>query len=223
LFILFSHKRLNKPTGAGILDCAPSDERIESKERLGMPSPLSASAALSALGSASAIELDHPRQRLEQEVVELFDEFRLPLLRYLSSFGLPLADSEEVLQEVFLSLFQHLQRGKSRENLQGWLFRVAHNLGLKRRYRAGRDLERGTATPAIDPAPSPEDQMVSNQIRQRALQVVKALPEQDRRCLILRAEGLRYREIAGILDMSLGAVSLSLSRSLARIARSTER
>ncbi len=188
-----------------------------------MPSPLSASAALSALGSASAIELDHPRQRLEQEVVELFDEFRLPLLRYLSSFGLPLADSEEVLQEVFLSLFQHLQRGKSRENLQGWLFRVAHNLGLKRRYRAGRDLERGTATPAIDPAPSPEDQMVSNQIRQRALQVVKALPEQDRRCLILRAEGLRYREIAGILDMSLGAVSLSLSRSLARIARSTER
>jgi DNA-directed RNA polymerase specialized sigma24 family protein len=36
-------------------------------------------------------------------------------------------------------------------------------------------------------------------------------------------EGLRYREIAGILDMSLGAVSLSLARSLARIARAAER
>jgi DNA-directed RNA polymerase specialized sigma24 family protein len=34
---------------------------------------------------------------------------------------------------------------------------------------------------------------------------------------------LRYREIAGILDMSLGAVSLSLARSLARIAHSAER
>jgi RNA polymerase sigma-70 factor (ECF subfamily) len=65
--------------------------------------------------------------------------------------------------------------------------------------------------------------MLTNQVRQRALQVAKALPEQDRRCLFLRAEGLRYREIAGILDMSLGAVSLSLTRSLARIARSTER
>jgi RNA polymerase sigma-70 factor, ECF subfamily len=188
-----------------------------------MPPPLSGSAALLVLRSPSAIELDHPRQRLEHEVVELFDEFRLPLLRYLSSFGLPLADGEEVLQEVFLSLFQHLQRGKSRENLRGWLFRVAHNLALKRRYRAGRDLEKGTASRAIDPAPNPEDQMLTNQIRQRALQVAKALPEQDRRCLFLRAEGLRYREIAGILDMSLGAVSLSLSRSLARIARSTER
>jgi RNA polymerase sigma-70 factor (ECF subfamily) len=53
--------------------------------------------------------------------------------------------------------------------------------------------------------------------------VVQALPEQDRRCLFLRAEGLRYREIAAILDMSLGAVSLSLGRSLARIARAAER
>jgi RNA polymerase sigma-70 factor, ECF subfamily len=187
-----------------------------------MPPPLSGSAALPALRSAVG-GLDHSRQRLEHEVVELFDEFRLPLLRYLSGFGLPLADSEEVLQEVFLSLFQHLQRDKSKENLRGWLFRVAHNLGLKRRYRTGRDLEHAAAAPAIDPAPNPEDQMLSNQIRQRALQVVKALPEQDRRCLFLRAEGLRYREIAGILDMSLGAVSLSLARSLARIARSTER
>jgi RNA polymerase sigma-70 factor, ECF subfamily len=188
-----------------------------------MPPPLTGSSALPAFRSTSASEVDHPRQRLEQEVVELFDEFRLPLLRYLSSFGLPLADGEEVLQEAFLSLFQHLQRGKSRENLRGWLFRVAHNLALKRRYRAGRDLEHSAATPAVDPAPNPEDQMLTNQVRRRALQVAKALPEQDRRCLFLRAEGLRYREIAGILDMSLGAVSLSLTRSLARIARSTER
>jgi RNA polymerase sigma-70 factor (ECF subfamily) len=35
----------------------------------------------------------------------------------------------------------------------------------------------------------------------------------------LRAEGLRYREIAQVLDMSLGAVSISLARSLARFER----
>ena len=58
---------------------------------------------------------------------------------------------------------------------------------------------------------------------ERLLAVVDALPELDRRCLVLRAEGLRYREIAGILDMSLGAVSISLARSLARIARSAGR
>ena len=177
--------------------------------------------------TASAIAPSGGRDRLEEEVVALFDQFRGPLLRYLSNFGLAAADGEEVIQEVFLSLFQHLNRGKSRENLRGWLFRVAHNLALKRRYRTRRELEARAKADAgdlaIDPGPSPEAQVVNSQTQQRLLAVVEALPDQCRRCLFLRAEGLRYREIAGILDMSLGAVSLSLARSLARIARAAER
>jgi RNA polymerase sigma-70 factor (ECF subfamily) len=64
--------------------------------------------------------------------------------------------------------------------------------------------------------------MASSQRRQRVLAAVDALPEQDRRCLILRAEGLRYREIAQVLDISLGAVSISLGRSLRRLARAAQ-
>jgi RNA polymerase sigma-70 factor (ECF subfamily) len=177
--------------------------------------------------TAAAIAPSGGRDRLEEEVVALFDQFRDPLLRYLSNFGLAPADGEEVIQEVFLSLFQHLHRGRPRENLRGWLFRVAHNLALKRRYRTRRELEArvdGAAGDlAVDPGPSPEAQVVNSQTQQRLLAVIEALPEQCRRCLFLRAEGLRYREIAGILDMSLGAVSLSLARSLARIARAAER
>jgi RNA polymerase sigma-70 factor (ECF subfamily) len=191
-----------------------------------MSSALTASTALRVLGATSTTDLGDGRLRLEEEVVALFDQFRDPLLRYLSSFGHALPDAEEVIQEVFLALFQHLDRGKSRDNLRGWLFRVAHNLALKRRYRTLRDLEaraEASADGAIDPSPSPEDQLVNSQTQKRLLAVVQALPQQDRRCLSLRAEGLCYREIAEILDMSLGAVSLSLARSLARIARSAER
>jgi RNA polymerase sigma-70 factor (ECF subfamily) len=192
-----------------------------------MPPRFTDSSVLPALRTAAACEGGNGRERLETEVVALFDELRDPLLRYLASFGLALPDGEEVLQEVFLALFQHLERGKSRENLRGWLFRVAHNLALKRRHRSRQDLV-GRADPgAVDlvkePGPNPEDQMLRSQTQKRLLAVVQALPEQDRLCLFLRAEGLRYREIAGILDMSLGAVSLSLARSLARIARSAER
>ena len=192
-----------------------------------MSSRLTDSAALPIMGAASAAEPAARRARLEEDVVALFDQFREPLLRYLSTFGLALADSEEVIQEVFLSLYQHLHRDKSRENLRGWLFRVAHNLALKRRYRTRRDLavwgEAGAEDVVIDPDPNPEDQLVNSQTQRRLMAVVQALPEQDRKCLSLRAEGLRYREIAEILDMSLGAVSLSLARSLARMARSAER
>ena len=62
------------------------------------------------------------------------------------SLRLPLEEGEEVIQEVFLALFQHLRRGKSRENLRGWIFRVGHNLASKRRYACERQLLHQPAT-----------------------------------------------------------------------------
>lgn len=165
--------------------------------------------------------------RIEEEVMELFEEFRSPLLRYSVSLGLPVHDAEEVIQEVFLALFRHLHRGRSRRNLRGWLFRVAHNLALKQRL-ANQTLQQtardaSVAEAQIDPAPSPEEQMSAAQRRYRLQAVVRALPENDQHCLRLRAEGLRYRDIAAVLGMSLGAVSISLTRSLARLVRADGR
>jgi RNA polymerase sigma-70 factor, ECF subfamily len=169
---------------------------------------------------------DH-RTKLEAEVVALFDQFRDPLLRYLLCVGMTMADSEEIIQEVFLALFQHLQRGKGRDHLRGWLFRVAHRLALKQRYRTNRSgktaTEEKTADTVIDPAPNPEERFINNQVQQRLCAVFQALPQQERQCLTLRAEGLRYREIAKILQISLGAVSISLARSLVRMMHVAER
>src|SRR5215469_13777743 len=76
---------------------------------------------------------DFPPSPLVEEVVCLFDQLRDRLLRYVISFGLPVQDGEDVVQEVFLALFQHLRKGRSRRNLRAWTFRVAHNQALKRR------------------------------------------------------------------------------------------
>lgn len=159
----------------------------------------------------------------EQQVIALFDELRNRLLRYLLSLGLPAHDGEEVIQEVFLALFQHLQRGRSRHNLRGWIFQVAHNLGLKCRLARSREAACGegneVASSRPDPAENPEEQVLSRQRQKKLQAVLRALPEQDQCCLALRAEGLRYREIAEVLDISLASVSASLGRSLARLSR----
>jgi RNA polymerase sigma-70 factor (ECF subfamily) len=168
---------------------------------------------------------DVPRKasRLEEDVTALFDQLRSPLLRYTLSLGLPVHEGEEVIQEAFLALFQHLQQEKSRRNLRGWLFRVTHNLALKRRHSLHQNVSFTAGMDGVsrraDPDPNPEEAVASRQRRLRLLAVVQALPEQDRWCLHLRAEGLRYREIAQTVGMSLGAVSISLVRSLARLAR----
>jgi RNA polymerase sigma-70 factor (ECF subfamily) len=66
---------------------------------------------------------------------------------------------------------------------------------------------------------SAEQQMMFRQSQFQLRAIFAVLPEQDQRCLHLRAEGLKYREIAQILGISLGAVSISLTRSIARMTR----
>jgi RNA polymerase sigma-70 factor (ECF subfamily) len=160
----------------------------------------------------------------ESEVVRLFDEHRNRLLRYVLSIGLTVHDGEEIVQEVFLALFRHLRMGRPRNNLRGWIFRVAHNLALKER-QAGHlridsaELNDAVANRHVDPAPSPEQQLLFSRRQEHLFAAFRALSTREQYCLHLRAEGLRYREIADVLDMSLGAVSISLTRSLARLER----
>jgi RNA polymerase sigma-70 factor, ECF subfamily len=165
-----------------------------------------------------------PASRLEDEVISLFDELRDRLLRYLLSMGVPVHDGEEIVQESFLLLFQHLKCGKSRQNLRGWLFGVARNLALKL-HRDHASLHR--AVPFNEEmagledhgAANPEQQACNRQRQHHLWAIVKALPEQDQICLFLRADGLRYREIGETLGMSLGSVAASLARSLGKLAR----
>src|SRR5262249_28589215 len=133
----------------------------------------------------------------EQEVMRLFDACAPALLRYVASFGLQRDEAEDVVQDVFLSLFHHLQRGRSRHHLKGWLFRVAHNLALRqrrnaRRRQANRSWDEDAIALHPDPAPNPESRLAAHERHRRLTSVFHALPERDRQCLSLRAEGFRY-------------------------------
>ena len=162
-------------------------------------------------------------QAVKDDVVLLFDECATGLRRYLGSFGLGAEATEDVLQDVFLSLFRHLRLGRPRSNLKGWLFQVAHNLALKHRQKRLRRLQTESewdaarAERVIDPAANPEERLAGDRRRQRLRSVLRAIPERDRQCLYLRAEGLCYRDIASTLGISLGSVAKSLARAVTRL------
>ncbi|MBN9616507.1 MAG: hypothetical protein BGO25_07920 [Acidobacteriales bacterium 59-55] len=164
---------------------------------------------------------------LEDELLAMYDDLWRPLLRYAVSFGLPVQDGEDVIQETFLALFRHLQSGRPRQNLRSWVFRVTHNQALKRRMQQKSEiwLAEAEERPLVDcdPAPGPEGSLLFRERQDRLRRVVQALSTNDQACLRLRAEGLRYREIAEIVGISLGSVSNSLSRSLERLERMDRR
>ena len=114
--------------------------------------------------------------------------------------------------------------GRPETNLKGWLFRVAHNLALKHRLQVHRRAQtedfvgRGAARHGRRSGADPEELLI-DEARNRALAgIVDALPERERRCLFLRAEGLTYREIGRALGISLGSVANSLVRAFARLS-----
>jgi RNA polymerase sigma-70 factor (ECF subfamily) len=162
---------------------------------------------------------------LQGQVLALFDEMRDRLLRYLLCLSVPVHDGEEIVQESFLLLFQHLQDGKPQENLRGWLFCVARNLAFKWHRSNRTNLQRAVpyeedlAGLQGENAANPEELAYNRQRQRYLLAVVKALPERDQVCLFLRADGLRYREISQAMGMSLGSVAASLARSLAKLTR----
>jgi RNA polymerase sigma-70 factor, ECF subfamily len=175
----------------------------------------------------TAAEISSPRStsRLEEDVVSLFDELRDRLLHYLLCLGVQVHDGEEIVQESFLLLFQHLQLGKSRENLRGWLFRVVRNLAYKAHRENQTSVRRAVQFDETlvslerSSNANPEQQLCERQRQEHLWAVVRALPHQDQICLFLRAEGLRYREIGDTLGMSLGSVAASLARSLGKLTR----
>ena len=157
---------------------------------------------------------------LKDEILCLHDVLRPRLVRYVASLGVKPCDAEDIVQEAFLALFRHLLAGRPRTNLAGWLFRVSHRMALKRRtsYRTDEHVDSASQQDLFpDSTPSPEEQVILKEQHHRLRRIFQALPELDRLCLQLRSEGLKYREIASVLNISLGSVYNSLERSLSRL------
>jgi RNA polymerase sigma-70 factor (ECF subfamily) len=162
---------------------------------------------------------------IEAEVLAIFDLHHASLLRYAISFGIAVQDGEDIVQETFLALFRHLLEEKPQDNLRSWLFRVTHNLALKRRGAHRREVSEAEniSLERTDPAPGPEETLLFSERKLHLSRVLQAMPATDRACLQLRAEGLRYREIAEVIGVSLGSVAAAVARSIERLERSEVR
>jgi RNA polymerase sigma-70 factor (ECF subfamily) len=163
------------------------------------------------------------RSALGQRVTQVFELLRDPLYRYLFRVLESQDEAEDLTQEVFLRLYAHLQRGNSVANVRAWLFRVAHNLAIDRQRKNSRlePIAPCVQTEACDPAPGADQKILMQERQQRLRQALAALSSEERHCLELRAEGLSYQEIAGILEMRLPTLVKYLGRIIQKLVKGT--
>jgi RNA polymerase sigma-70 factor (ECF subfamily) len=158
----------------------------------------------------------------DREATILFRELRKPLLRYLVCLGLSSDEAQDVVQDAFLSLHRHLSAGGSQENIRSWLFRVAHNqarnrqMSYDRRFSAPLNDAAGVES-ALDKA-TPERVLLEKEKFERLGNAIRTLGNAERDCLLLRASGLRYREIGEVLGIPTSTVADIVERAVKKLA-----
>jgi RNA polymerase sigma-70 factor (ECF subfamily) len=157
---------------------------------------------------------------LRQEVEGWFHELRDPLFRYLRTLGCEHWLAEEIAQEAFLRLLAARRDGTEVKDVRAWVFRVARNLtiDIRREHQRYWTDAPGKKT-HNDPAPNPEQRLIRHERLRRISEELSHLPKLQQECMRLKAQGLRYHEIAAALGISMTAAVDHARRALARLRK----
>jgi RNA polymerase sigma factor (sigma-70 family) len=152
----------------------------------------------------------------QQEAMRLFAEHGAGLYRFCLFTLRHHQDAEDVVQDTFIKLLEHLEHHADRASIRSWLFTVAAN-ACRDRFR--RRLRWLPWSLDADRRVSADDQELAHaQDEQRAAlyQAARTLKPRDRLLLMLRVQGLSYREIAAAADVPETSVGRLLARALSR-------
>ncbi|MGN8039901.1 RNA polymerase sigma factor [Chitinophaga sp. 22321] len=153
--------------------------------------------------------------------------FRQLFLQYsdrLIAFAVSLLPSrEEAVADVFVKIWQNRASLSAVRNLNTYLYTAVRNTAYNYRISAGRIPEILTGEHiqvTVDTmAASPEDMLISKENLQKIEQAINLLPA---RCKLIfrlvKEDGLKYREVAEILEVSINTVNTQMAIALKKLA-----
>lgn len=183
-------------------------------------------------------ELLQEESEPEASLHSLFRFYYRPVYYLFLRSGLAPQDCDDLAQETFLQVCRGLSSFRHDSSLGSWIYKIANNI-LRRRLRYGRAVKRRGELVSLD-AQTDEGERLEHKLvgdrggednplhlllkeeqRQRLLQAVAEMPVQMRRCALLRYDrGLKYREIAAVLDLSIQTVKSHLFQARERLQAS---
>ncbi len=133
------------------------------------------------------------------------------------------AQSEEIASDVFCKVSQKGPLGFTADDPAPWLYRVATNAGLDalraNARRRRREDEAGVETLRVAAMASALDDVLRRERCARVREILGDLKPRDAQLLLLRAEGLAYRELAEAIGVQPGSVGTLLNRAEAEFER----
>lgn len=141
------------------------------------------------------------------------------------------SDAEEIVQETFLRAYKAIGRFESRSTVSTWLTKIAINCSLdliaqrkpSQPLTGENDDGEEMALQIASNNPSPERQVLSDEVRQRVAGAMGQLTSAERTAFVLRHfEGRSVEEIGNVLEIKAGATKNTIFRAVQKLRRALE-
>ncbi len=168
---------------------------------------------------------------------ELIRRYERPVFSLVYRMVRDTAAAEDLAQDSFIKVLNHLDKYRPEFKFSSWLFKIANNVAID--YLRKRQLNTvsmdgsphaGTASEVeasrfelADDAESPLDELASRELGAIIEQAIAGLRPEYRNCIMLRhVEGRSYEEIAATLDLPLGTVKTYIHRARHQLREALE-
>jgi len=173
---------------------------------------------------AREISLEALRAGDRDEFARLVDVYSGPIYRLGMRMLGREQDAEDMLQNTFTKVLQHIGGFEQRSSLSTWIYRIATNEALMMLRRmhpevnldddGNEDDENFTPVQIVDWGALPEDRLLSGEAKQMLDRSIQNLPENLRLVFVLRdIEGLSIKETSEALNLTETNVKTRLLRA----------
>jgi RNA polymerase sigma-70 factor (ECF subfamily) len=156
---------------------------------------------------------------------ELVDRFGQKVYSVSYHFTLKREDAEELAQEIFLKIFENLNRYDGSFPLIAWIVSLSRNLCIDRYRRRKREksfrfVSDDAVLPLLRSADDPSADALRKERTKLLFSALAEIPEDLAEILVLRdLDGLAYEEIGQALELPDGTVKSRLFRARAEVAK----
>jgi len=168
--------------------------------------------------------LDEARRWDETALAEIYDSYAPAIYRYVYRKTGDRDTAQDLTAATFQRFLEALRRGAGpRDHLSGWLFRVAHNL-VADHYRKQPDEPPIALDDAMPTVPAVQAETAARKDRvERARTALKQLTPLQQQVLLLRyLEGMSLRDVAAVLERTVGSVKALQHRAVNALHRVLE-
>jgi RNA polymerase sigma-70 factor, ECF subfamily len=154
---------------------------------------------------------------LKTTTEHVWETFHAPLQQFIRCRVSDDATAEDLLQDVFLDIHQHIDTLRDVKKLESWIYQVTRNaiIDYYRNTRATTTLEEPEALQLAEDLP---DEDVISELFPCVRAMVTSLPAQDRQALILTEyQGLTQKELAERLGLSFSGAKSRVQRARAKL------